>query len=52
VAQYDKNGTLIKTYYGASEASKITGINRGNIGLCCQHKRKTAGGYVWKYINK
>lgn len=52
VAQYDKNGTLIRTYYGASEASEITGINRGNIGLCCQHKRKTAGGYVWKYINK
>jgi hypothetical protein len=25
------------------------GINRNSISLVCQGKRKTAGGYVWKF---
>lgn len=37
-------------YNSASEAMRQTGINGGNIGRCCQGKRKTAGGLHWQYI--
>lgn len=36
-------------YYGAREAERQTKICSGNITLCCQKKRKTAGKYHWKY---
>ena len=38
-------------YDTISQASKLTNINRGNIGVCCSvgNNRKTAGGYHWKY---
>lgn len=36
-------------YCGFDTAERLTGINRGNIGACCRGRRKTAGGYHWKY---
>lgn len=46
-----KDGIIIATYKSISEASRKTGINRGNINQCClKHRRyKTAGGYEWEY---
>jgi len=44
-----KNSTIITEFYGASEASKTTKINRGHICDCCRGERKSAGGYQWKY---
>ena len=38
-------------YYGLSEASRQTGIALSNICNCCKGKRKTAGGYIWRYAN-
>lgn len=52
IIQYDKNGNKIKEYESIIEAVKITNINRTNIGKCCNGKRKTAGGYIWKFKNK
>lgn len=55
VSQYSKDGKLIATYNSIKEASKLSGINGGDICSCCQgHKsdgtpKYTAGGYVWKY---
>lgn len=34
------------------ESSRQTGISQGNICLCCQGKRKSTGGYIWKYADK
>jgi len=34
----------------ASEASRVTGINRGHICECCRGERRTAGGYTWSYL--
>ena len=47
-----KDGVIINTFKSISEASRVTGINRGNINQCClKHgKRKTAGGYEWEYV--
>ena len=38
-------------FSGISDASKKYGIPAGNITFCCQHKRKTAGGYHWAYVD-
>lgn len=45
-----KNAKQIAIFYGCGEASRETGINRGNINSCCNGRRKFAGGYEWKYI--
>ena len=37
-------------YYSAHEASRQTGINRGNICACCRGKVPKAGGFHWKYV--
>lgn len=38
-------------YKSAADASKITGICRGNINKCCNNKMKTASGYHWIFYN-
>jgi hypothetical protein len=49
VAQYSKNGILIKVWARATEASKALNIDVGHIGQVCKGLRATAGGYIWKY---
>lgn len=50
VNQYTKDGEFIKTWRSIKDASSFYGIT--HIWDCCQGKRKTAGGYVWKYNNR
>lgn len=38
-------------YKSINEAERQTGLNRQNISKCCNGKRKTTGGYHWKFIN-
>lgn len=52
INQYNKDGTFIAYYPTALEAKRITGINNSNICLCCQGKRKTAGGFVWRFADE
>ena len=49
ILQYTKDWEFIREWVSASEASKVLGINRGNIVSCCKCKLKSAGGFVWKY---
>ncbi|MBO5714322.1 MAG: HNH endonuclease [Clostridia bacterium] len=44
-----QNGEIIATFYGISEAERETGIQFKNISAVCRGKRKTAGGFQWKY---
>lgn len=39
-----------KVYASGVYASENTGILRSNLSNCCNGKRKTAGGYHWKYL--
>lgn len=41
-----------KIYDNATEAERDTNISKCNIGRVCQGKRKTAGGYHWRYIEE
>lgn len=49
VIQYDLDGNFICEYSSVHEASRITGINRGNIGSCCRGLYKKTKGYIWKF---
>ena len=50
IAQYTKDGRLIATFESLTDASIQTGISKSNISSVCLNKRKTAGNYIWKYI--
>ena len=34
------------------EAERLTGINQGNISSCCLGRRKTTGGFRWRFLNE
>lgn len=48
VFQYTKENEKINEFPSINEASRITEICNVNISQCCNGKRKTAGGYIWK----
>jgi hypothetical protein len=50
VAMLDINGNILKMFANSLIAFQQHGIDRGSICKCCNGKRKTAGGYKWKYI--
>ena len=50
LAQLNINGETIKIWNSVKEASSTLKISANNIYNTCNGKRKTAGGYVWKYI--
>lgn len=50
VAQLDKDGNTIEIFLGVREAGRRTGINQAHISSVANKKRKTAGGFYWKYI--
>lgn len=47
VCQYTLNGNYIKTYTSITMAEKETGATK--IGMVCAGKRKSSGGFIWKY---
>lgn len=49
VLQIDKLGTIIKSYKTLTAANEETGIAVSNISGVCRGKKKTAGGFIWKY---
>jgi len=46
------SGLILATYASASDASRETDINQGNITSVCNNKRLSAGGFGWAYANK
>ena len=40
---------LLATFPSIQEAERQTGISDGNICFCCSGRRKSAGGYLWRY---
>jgi hypothetical protein len=51
IHQYSREGIYIKTFDSILEASKSTGANDRHISCVCLGKRKTCGGFIWKYVN-
>lgn len=49
VYQYNLNGEYINTFKSATEGSKFTGTNIGNLCACCRNVVKQANGFFWSY---
>lgn len=49
VLQFTKSGHLINEYRSSYYAQEATGIARQHIIACCGYKRKSAGGFNWRY---
>ena len=49
ILQFDKNGFFIKKWDYIKQVMDILGINDASIVLCAKGKRKTAGGFIWRY---
>lgn len=52
VAQTTRAGDLIATFDSVANAASITGVNNSHICETCKGKRKSAGGYAWRYIER
>ena len=52
IAQYSKDGNLIKIWDSIKEASMVLNICRSHIGEVCADKRKTAGGFVFTCLDR
>ena len=52
VNQYDKDWNFVKRYLSIRDAAKQTGVNAGNICVCCKGRIDKAGGYHWVYAYK
>lgn len=50
VGQYTLNGELVKVWQSTMEIERQLGFSSGHISQVARGKRKTAYGYVWKYI--
>lgn len=49
IIQCDLSGNVIKEFFSSGEAERKTGVKNSNISCCCNHKRPSAGGYIWKF---
>ena len=50
VQMFDKSTCeLLATFPSTMEADRVTGIAKQNISACCLGKRKSSGGYIWRY---
>lgn len=49
VFQYSLDGILIKEFPSAMQVKRELGFNNAHISLCCNGKRKSAQGYIWRY---
>jgi hypothetical protein len=52
VNQYSLDGLLINTFNSVIEASEKTNISSSNIYNIVRNIRKTAGGFIWKYVEE
>ena len=49
VAQIGGDGE-IRVYSSLTHAHLCTDVRISGICLCCQGKKRTSGGYIWKYM--
>ena len=52
VGQYTLDGKLIKVWQSIREVERQLGFSNANISKATRDERKTAYGYVWKYIEE
>jgi hypothetical protein len=50
IKQYDLEGKLVKEFKSIASAAKEIGISKGAIQSVLLNNRKTAAGFIWKYL--
>lgn len=51
VLQLTKDDKIIASYKNGYEAQAVTEIKESSISACCRGKRKTAGGFKWRFVH-
>ena len=51
VYQYDLENNFVSEYARIQDAVIATGVGKKGIQECCAGRQKSAGGFVWKYID-
>lgn len=49
VLQLTKTGEFIREWITGAEAARELHLDKANLNACCKGKKKSCGGYVWKY---
>lgn len=49
VKQFALNGIFVKKWESATIAGKTLKVSSSDICQCCKNKKKTCGGFIWKY---
>lgn len=52
VVQYTSKNNYIKIWWCIKQVEEELGIDRSSISRCCKGTQKTAGGYIWKYLER
>ena len=52
VEQLTSDNIPIATYRSAAVAETLLGIKATGIKYCCKGQRKSAGGYIWRYVTE
>lgn len=52
IGMYSMEGEFIRKFKSLSEASRVIGKPKGNVGECANGNRKTAYGFKWRYLNE
>lgn len=52
IAQYDVSGKFIRSYMTMVQAAASNNINRASVRDTLNGRRKTGGGFIWKYAEK
>jgi len=50
ISQYTNTGRFIASYDSIVEGAEKNGLTRRNVQACVSGRTKTAGGFIWKYI--
>lgn len=52
VIQLAQDGMVITVYPSEIQAGRVLGISSSSISACCSGKRKTAGGFRWRWADE
>ncbi len=52
ICKLDNEGNVLKVYDSMGEAARTENIGRGHLSAVCCGKRKTTGGFRWKYFEE
>ena len=52
VYQFNLDGEVVKIWDSLNDIHRELGISAGNISNCCNGKKKSIKGFVWRYVNE